>query len=386
MESLLSDINAVIGVNGSFVTDKKGHILARALPSVYDGPTLELVARTMMQTFAGLETARRRKVGDIDMVFGEGRLIVKPFGEGCVGIVCVPRINVALVNLTANVTVRKIHEELKQRAAPPAPAAAATPAPTAAPPSAKSAAAVPLTAGSPRQAAALAIVQSAAERNLSLRVMGDTAVRLRCPTAGRFPPTEDDEIVELVAPSRQAADLQHVLSQRGITADSRFNLLHASERLRFVDAALRLPIEVFLNAFEEFHRLDLADRLAADDVTLPLADVLLLQLQRVEFTPQDQKRILALLADYDLGPGKDAIDPARIVEVCAEDWGWTKTVTMNLDKAIAAAPANLSPEAAGLVEARARRLMQLIDEAPKSLGWNVRARLGERRPWYNVPE
>jgi hypothetical protein len=63
-----------------------------------------------------------------------------------------------------------------------------------------------------------------------------------------------------------------------------------------------------------------------------------------------------------------------------------KTVTMNLEKAVAASPANLSAEAAGQVEGRVRRLIQLIDEAPKSLGWNVRARLGERRPWYNVPE
>jgi len=259
-------------------------------------------------------------------------------------------------------------------------------APIAAPPSAEAAAPVALMAKSPRQAAALAIVQSAAERNLPVRVMGDTAVRLRCPTAERFPPTEDDEIVELVARSRQAPDLERVLAQRGITPDSRFNMLHASERLRFVDAAARLPIEVFLNAFEEYHRLDLTERMAADDVTLPLADVLLLQLQRVECSAQDQKRILALLADHDLGPGKDAIDAARIVEVCADDWGWTKTVTMNLEKTIAAAAANVSAEAARQIEARARRLIQLIDEAPKSLGWNVRARLGERRPWYNVPE
>jgi hypothetical protein len=117
MESLLSDVNAVIGVTGSFVGDRKGRILARVLPSVYDDGSLEIVARTMMQTFTGLETARRRKVGDIDMVFREGRLIMKPFSEGCLGILCVPRFNVALLNLTANVTLRKIHDELKQKAA-----------------------------------------------------------------------------------------------------------------------------------------------------------------------------------------------------------------------------------------------------------------------------
>jgi hypothetical protein len=52
---------------------------------VYDDASLEIVSATMMQTFTGLETARRRKVGDIDMVFREGRLIMKPFSEDASG-------------------------------------------------------------------------------------------------------------------------------------------------------------------------------------------------------------------------------------------------------------------------------------------------------------
>jgi hypothetical protein len=286
---------------------------------------------------------------------------------------------VALLNMTANLTVRKIHEQLKERPAQ-APAAAATAEAVAAP------APVRLTAQSPREIAALALVQAAGEHKILLRIMGDTAVRLRCPAAGAFPPTEEDEILELVARGRQTSELEHLMKARGITADARFNMLHASERLRFVDPAAGLPIEVFLNAFEEYHRLELSDRLPVDDVSLPLADLLLLHLQGVNFTPQDQKRILALLADHDVGTGAEAIDPARVVEVCAEDWGWTKTVTMNLEKAIAAAPAHLTGESPKRVETRARRLIQLIEEAPKSLGWQVRSRMGERRPWYNVPE
>ena len=382
MESLLSEINAVIGVSGSFIGDTKGRILARALPSVYDGGMLDVVARTVSQTFAGLGTARRRKIGDIDMVFKEGRVVVKPFSEGFLGIVCVPRLNVALLNMTANLTVRKIHEQLKDH---PAPVAAA---PAAVPPAEAVATLAParLTANSPRETVALALVQAAGEHKLLLRVMGDTAVRLRCPSAAAFPSTEEDEILELVARGRQASDVEHLMKERGNTPDSRFNMLHASERLRFVDPKAGLPIEVFLNAFEEYHRLELADRLPLDEVCLPLADLLLLHLQGVNFTPQDQKRILALLADHDVGPGAEAIDPARVVEVCAEDWGWTKTVTMNLEKAIAAAPAHLTGELPTRVETRARRLIQVVEEAPKSLGWQVRARLGERRPWYNVPE
>jgi len=381
MDSLLGELNVVMGVSGSFIGDTKGRILARALPAVYDGGTLEVVARTMSQTFAGLETARRRKVGDIDMVFKDGRLLVKPFGEGFLAIVCVTRLNVALLNMTANVTVRKIHEQLKERpATAPAPAAGVQAVAAAAP------APVSLAPHSPRETAALALIQAAGEHKVLLRVMGDTAVRLRCPTAAGFPPTDEDEILELVARGRQTSELEHLMKERGLAPDSRFNMLHASERLRFVDPKAGLPIEVFINAFEEYHRLELADRLPVDEVCLPLADLLLLHLQGVNFTPQDQKRILALLADHDVGPGAEAIDPARVVEVCAEDWGWTKTVTMNLEKAIAAAPAHLTGELPTRVETRARRLIQVVEEAPKSLGWQVRARLGERRPWYNVPE
>lgn len=384
MESLLSDINAVIGVTGSFIGDRKGRILARALPAVYDAGSLEIVARTMMQTFTGLETARRRKVGDIDMLFREGRLIMKPFGEGCLGIVCVPRINVALLNLTANVSLRKIHEELKVKAAA-LPEAAAPSAATAAP-AAGVAAAVPLRTDSPRQAAALAIVQAARERKLLLRVMGDTAVRMRCPTASTFPATEDDEIIEFAARGRQSGEVEHLMKERGINADTRFNMLHGSDRLRFVDPKAAMPMEVFLNAFEAFHRIELADRLEVDEVTLPLSDLLLTQLQVVDFTPQDQKRILALLADHEIGTGADMFDAARIAEVCSEDWGWYKTVTMNLEKAIGAAASALKGELAGLVEKRARRMIKAIEEAPKSMGWQVRSRLGERRVWYTVPE
>jgi predicted regulator of Ras-like GTPase activity (Roadblock/LC7/MglB family) len=384
MESLLNDVNAVIGVTGSFIADRKGKILARALPPAYDGAVLELVARTMMQTFTGLETARRRKVGDIDVIFKEGRLIMKPFGDGCVGIVTVPRINVALLNLTASAVVRKIHEEVKQRAA--AQPESAVPAASAAPAPAEPVVAAPVKAGSPRETTALEFVQAARDRKLVLRVMGDTAVRLRCPSASAFPSTENDEILELVARGRQSADVERLMKERGTNPESRFNMLHASERLRFVEPEARLPIEVFLDAFEAFHRIELADRLQLDDVTLPLADLLLLELQVVDSTPQGQKRILSLLADHEVGNGADNIDPARIVELCADDWGWYKTVTMNLENAIKAAATLLKGEQPRIVEQRARQLIKAIEEAPKSMGWQVRARLGERRPWYNVPE
>jgi hypothetical protein len=283
------------------------------------------------------------------------------------------------------VAVRKVHDQFQQatrtqpEGTPPA-AAPAAPAPAGSP----AVAAVPVQAGSPREAAGLELAQAARVHNLTLRLMGDTAVRLRCPSASAFPPTENDEILELVARGRQSADVERVMKEHGFNAETRFNMLHASERLRFVQPEAKLPVEVFLDAFEAFHRLELAERLPLDELTLPLADLLLLELQVVDSTPQEQKRILSLLVDHAVGSGADRIDPVRLAEVCGDDWGWYKTVTMNLENVLKAAPNHLTGDQT--VEQRARQLLKAIEDAPKSMGWQVRARLGDRRPWYNVPE
>jgi predicted regulator of Ras-like GTPase activity (Roadblock/LC7/MglB family) len=133
MEEILQDVNAVVGVTGSFVCDSDGEMLARALPEVFDDAVLSPVARTMAQTVAGLHTARRRKVGDIDLLYADSRLIVKGLGSegGVLGIICVRRINVPLLNLTADVAVGKLRQRIKEIDLSGAPVAA-TPAPAAA--------------------------------------------------------------------------------------------------------------------------------------------------------------------------------------------------------------------------------------------------------------
>jgi len=113
VESILEDINAVVGVTGCFVCDKEGQVLASALPDLFDETILANVGRTMAQTMAGLETAYRRRVGDIDLAYGQGRFIAKNLREGCLCIFCVRNINVPLLNLTANLAVRKLTERLK---------------------------------------------------------------------------------------------------------------------------------------------------------------------------------------------------------------------------------------------------------------------------------
>lgn len=131
MEDILKDINAVVGVTGSFVCSEEGQVLARVLPDVFDVNMLSSIGRTLAQTIAGLETTNRRKVGDMDLVYGGGRLIVKNLGEGCLCILCVRRINVPLLNLTANVAVKRLSERLKEARPVPVPAPRTTTTPAA---------------------------------------------------------------------------------------------------------------------------------------------------------------------------------------------------------------------------------------------------------------
>lgn len=114
MENILKDVNTIIGVTGSFVCDDEGRILAKALPAIFDKDLLSPVSRTMVQTIAGLELSRRRKVGNIDLTYDQGRLIIKNLDEGCLCILCVRRINVPLLNLTANVAARKLRQKMKE--------------------------------------------------------------------------------------------------------------------------------------------------------------------------------------------------------------------------------------------------------------------------------
>ena len=115
MKSILKDINAVIGVTGCFVCTNNGQVLASALPKLFDEATLSAVGQIISKTMAGLATVRRRKVGDIDLVYEQGRLVAKSLREGSLCIVCVRNVNVPLLNLTANVAAKKLAAGLSSK-------------------------------------------------------------------------------------------------------------------------------------------------------------------------------------------------------------------------------------------------------------------------------
>jgi len=123
MEDILRGVSTVVGVSGCFVCDEEGEILATALSNMARDYSLSVAAYTAAQTLAGLRVAKRRKAGDIDLLYRGGRVLIKPLTGGCLCLVCEPRVNMPLLKLTLEVAVGRLQSVLKvkkQRPAAPA--------------------------------------------------------------------------------------------------------------------------------------------------------------------------------------------------------------------------------------------------------------------------
>ena len=229
------------------------------------------------------------------------------------------------------------------------------------------------------------LVDLARADGLTLRVVGGIGVAIQAPSISRSDPPRTYHDIDLVGHPGSAA-IARCLTAAGYLPEARFNALNGSERLLFHDPAGR-RIDVFIDRLTMCHVLDLADRLTIHPWTIPPADLLLSKLQIVEMTDRDAQDIRALLTDHDLSDSDDGIDRRRLRAVCAGDWGWWRTVGGSLATLIERwDAASARDEALVTPIARARAVRADLAAAPTSLAWRVRARIGERMRWYDLPE
>ena len=146
-----------------------------------------------------------------------------------------------------------------------------------------------------------------------MRLLGGVAVWARCPSARRPELAREYGDVDIVTPGRSAREVGRFLESLGYEPDKLFNALHGAQRMNFMDAGHDRPLDVLVDRFVMCHALDLRDRLAVEELTIPLADLLLTKLQVVKINEKDLLDLLALLADHAPDHGGDAIDLRRVV-------------------------------------------------------------------------
>lgn len=230
------------------------------------------------------------------------------------------------------------------------------------------------------------IATAAFERGVPLRVLGGVAVAILCPSSQRPPLKREYGDIDLATVSSAREEVKRLMEELGYGEDREFNALHGHRRLYFWDAANSRQVDVFVDEANLCHRIRLRDRIERVPLTLPLAELAILKLQVVETNEKDYLDLCALFADHDLTEDDTGINAARIADLCGSDWGLWRTLGMVAEHTQKFARELTDFDAADRVAERLRRLRERLDATPKSRGWKLRARVGERKRWYELPE
>jgi hypothetical protein len=235
----------------------------------------------------------------------------------------------------------------------------------------------------------LELIRAAEAAGVPLRLVGGLAVRVLCPN---FPPrSREDQDLDLASVSPARAALTSMLAGLGYEPDKRFNALYGHKQLYFASPGGR-SVDVLIDHVEMCHDLVFADRIERMPLTLDPTDVLLTKLQIIEINEKDVRDVAYLLAaiPIDEADAVGAIGLERVRRVVGDDWGWWRTLTMNCDKIRGLVEGDLRaavpPNAAHDVASALGAIRRAADDAPKSLRWKLRARVGDRKRWYRLPQ
>jgi hypothetical protein len=235
---------------------------------------------------------------------------------------------------------------------------------------------------------ALRVTEEADRENLGLRLLGGVAIKLRAKDG--LNPAFEREYADLdwIVPRGTSREAQRFFEDLGYSPQVRFNTIYGRERLLFFDEQHGRQVDVLVGAFKMCHEIRFGERLTLEPVTVPLAELLLTKLQIIELNEKDVRDALALLYDHPVeDEDGDAINAGHIARLCANDWGLWRTFTANLDSlGDHLGRYDLSDEDKRRITDRIQELQAPIEKEPKSFGWKMRAKIGDRKRWYDLPE
>ena len=241
---------------------------------------------------------------------------------------------------------------------------------------------------------AVALVDGAARAGLKLRLLGGLGVRVLCPD---FPPRlRPGQDMDLACASKGRREVVAYLEKSGCVPDRAFNSLNGDRQMYFTAPSGR-PVDVMVDRLVMCHTLDLRPSFGNSSLTLDPADLLLSKLQIFELNAKDSRDITHLLSGVPVGEKAASgpftntpfISTGRFGEVLGADWGWWRTTTGSLEKLpalLAQHPEMIPPRPRFDALDQAARLLDVAKSVPKSMKWKLRANVGDRVRWYELPE
>jgi hypothetical protein len=233
------------------------------------------------------------------------------------------------------------------------------------------------------------LLAESSRRGLVLRLAGSAGVLRHCAVCfqaaralGREPPQD----LDFFAYGRQQREIGRMFAGLGYQADPSvaYSQEYGIDRLIYRGHVSAAKIDVFLDALRMSHTIEFKGRLGDDGPSAQAADLLLAKLQIHEITEKDIKDAAALLASHDLGDGSaGSVESRRVTGLMGRDWGLYHTALANLATIETVLTGSDSAgEIATAAVARLQDLRERIEQAPKSVRWKARAKVGTRIRWY----
>ncbi len=234
--------------------------------------------------------------------------------------------------------------------------------------------------------AAPAIIEAAELHGARLRAVGGLAFKRLCPSCRDPRFYRENKDIDLIGRREETKNIQKAMESLGYKPREMFNKLNMGQRLIYYNTADKFRIDIFLNEFAMCHKFDFRPSILADTYTLPITQLMMTKLQVVQKTEKEYKDLMLGFHDFDVEKGGlGCIRGDEIAALCSKDWGLYTTFAKSINEMIDHARATGS-DSENVIVPRAQKLVSMMNEYPKSTGWKLRAKLGERARWYELPE
>lgn len=121
VQEYLNQLATLVGVQGAFIFNQQGAIKLYSTPMKVSLDQGVALARSLSRTLTGLSTVHSSNLIDIDLVYGEGRLVVKGLPQGGLCVICERQANYSLLNLTLEQGLGTIRKGPTQSSMPDSP-------------------------------------------------------------------------------------------------------------------------------------------------------------------------------------------------------------------------------------------------------------------------
>jgi hypothetical protein len=235
------------------------------------------------------------------------------------------------------------------------------------------------------------IVGAGDAAGVTLRLLGALAFFTRCPKHGylqeRMGRAYTD--IDFAGYGREAQGVRVLMADLGYREEREVFVVTEGGRAIFENPERKMHVDVFYEKLDFCHVIPWNGRLEVDALTIPLAELLLEKMQIVQINEKDVIDTIMLLLEHPLGEAdQEMVNMARVARLCSEDWGLYRTVTMNLEKVrqLAVGYDILKAEEKSRIQEQVAQALSRIEAEPKTVGWRLRARVGDRVKWYKDVE